>query len=327
MMDKLFDKTKPQCLGRYIFDVPISFTNALSDQVRINDVRIASKRIYYPAFEQRIRLREKELRNSSTVRQKDQPFLKQVYRINENTVVFDRNENSSSAGFGRVLEGHFYNNGVAFLLTSEIRDVSDSKYKKEREDYLNSGMDESSLNNKDQKLEEIKSLFSRLIGRESYDVQTQPGICIPEGFISDGNVKVIEKISFRYDLNDFILAVSSDSSIREGKSLLERDGEINAAIIKTGAHTLKKGQVALSGINAEEWLIKANQDIYRPVDKNVPYYTFTLYGNEKLADFKHPALSIELHNSGLETKDYTDSQLVDIWDRIIRTFRYRPDAF
>ncbi|MBT0731715.1 T6SS immunity protein Tli4 family protein, partial [Rosenbergiella nectarea] len=27
------------------------------------------------------------------------------------------------------------------------------------------------------------------------------------------------------------------------------------------------------------------------------------------------------------TKNYTDSQLVDLWDRITRTFRYRPGEF
>jgi type VI secretion system secreted protein VgrG len=34
-----------------------------------------------------------------------------------------------------------------------------------------------------------------------------------------------------------------------------------------------------------------------------------------------------LHNSGHEMKSYTDPQLVDIWGRIIRTFRYRSNAF
>ncbi|WP_410055582.1 T6SS immunity protein Tli4 family protein, partial [Pantoea sp.] len=56
-------------------------------------------------------------------------------------------------------------------------------------------------------------------------------------------------------------------------------------------------------------------------------YRFTFYGNEDIADLRHPVFSVELDNSGKETKSYTDSQLVDIWDRITRTFRYRPGAF
>lgn len=35
MTDTLFEQTKPQCLGRYLFDVPVSFTNTLADQVKL----------------------------------------------------------------------------------------------------------------------------------------------------------------------------------------------------------------------------------------------------------------------------------------------------
>lgn len=109
-------------------------------------------------------MREQELKKSHTVDPEDQPFLKQVYRINENTVIFDRNVNGSVPGFGRILEGHLYNNGVAFIVTTEITDLSEPKYKKDREDYLNSGSKESDLNNKHQKLAEIQGLLSRLKG-------------------------------------------------------------------------------------------------------------------------------------------------------------------
>lgn len=327
MTDKLFEQTKPQCLGRYIFDVPASLTNTLQDQVKINDVRIASKRLYRPAFEQRIRLREQELKNNHTVDPEDQPFLKQVYRINEDTVIFDRNINESVPGFGRILEGHLYDNGVAFIVTSKIRDVSEPKYQQDRDEYLNSGMKEAALNNKPQKLAEIQSLLARLKGRADNDVPVQPGSCIPDGFIVDSNIKADENISMVYRHGGFELVVNSNSTLGKGATLLERENEIVPVMIRVGAHTLKKGPVKLPGINAEEWLIKAKQDIYRPEDKNVNYYTFTLYGNEEIGDYNHPVFSLELDNSGHEIKDYTDPQLVDIWDRITRTFRYRPNAF
>lgn len=146
--------------------MPVSFTNALTDQVWIDDVRIASKRLFRPAFEQRIRLREQELKNSHTVDPIDGPFLKQVYRINSNTVIFDRNVNESVAGFGRILEGHLYHNGVSFVLTSKFRDVSDPKYQQDREEYLNSGTKKNDLNDKPQRLAEMQNLLSRLGGEK-----------------------------------------------------------------------------------------------------------------------------------------------------------------
>lgn len=327
MTDKLFEQTKPQCIGRYLFDVPDSFINTLTSQVNINDVNITSKRLYRPAFEQRIRLREQELKNSHTVDPEDQPFLKQVYQINENTVIFDRNRNGSVPGFGRILEGHLYDNGVAFIVTSRIRDLSDPKYQKDREDYSSNGMKESALNNKSQKLAEIESLLSRLKGRADDDVPSQPGICIPDGFIRDSDIKAGENISMLYREDNFELAVNSNNTLHKGETLLERGNEINPLMVILGAHSLKKGTVKLPGIDAEEWLIKGRQNIQRPEDKNIPHYMFTLYGNEKVADYKHPVFSVELDNTGLEVKKYTDSQLVGIWERITESFRYRPNAF
>ncbi|WP_046102311.1 T6SS immunity protein Tli4 family protein [Pantoea anthophila] len=326
MTDKLFEQTRPQCIGRYLFDVPASFSNVAMGQVKINEMRITSKRLYPPAFAQRIRLREQELNNSPTVDLKDLPYLKQVYRINDNAVIFDRNENGSVPGFGRVLEGHLYSNGVAFIVTTEITDLSDLKYKKDREDYLNSGSKESDLNDKPQKLAEMQSLLSRLKGREDEEVPVQPGICIPEGFISDTNMISRDDITYIYKPADFEIIVNIYNTLNKGKTLLERGNEINAALIRVGANTLKKGTVKLPDIDAEEWLMKGKQDIYQPKEKTVNYYTFQFYGNEKTGDLTHPVLSVELHNSGKETKTYTDSQLVDIWDRITRTFRYRTGS-
>ncbi|WP_148050405.1 T6SS immunity protein Tli4 family protein [Erwinia sp. JUb26] len=259
MTDKLFEQTKPQCLGRYLFDVPISFNNAAVGQVNINEMRISSKRLYPPAFEQRVRLREQELKNSPTVDPKYLPFLKQVYRINENTVIFDRNVNGSVPGFGRVLEGHRYNNGVAFIVTTTIRDLSDPKYKKDMDDYLNSGTREDALNNKPQKLEEMKILLSRIKGRKDDEVPEQPGVCIPDGFIYDVGSMSNDIINIIYNSDDFGLIVNSNSNLRKDGTLLGRAGEINPTLIRIGAHTLKKGVVNLPEINAEEWLVKGGR--------------------------------------------------------------------
>ncbi|MDU1575798.1 MAG: T6SS immunity protein Tli4 family protein [Pantoea sp.] len=327
MTDKLFEQTKPQCMGRFLFDMPVSFNNAATGQVKINEMRIDSKRLYPPAFAQRIRLREQELKNSPTVDPEDLPYLKQVYRIDKNTVIFDHNVNESVPGFARILEGHLYSNGVAFTVNIRIQDLSDPKYQKDKEDYLNSGTPEDALNDKSQRLAEMQSLLSRLKGRRDDEVPAGPGTCIPEGFIKDKDAMSDDVINIIYDSDDFGLIINTDNTLRKDKTLLERADENIATIIRIGAHTLRKGAVKLPEINAEEWLVKARQDIYHPEEKSVTAYRFTFYGNEDIADVRHPVFSVELNNSGKETKSYTDSRLVDIWDRITRTFRYRPGAF
>ncbi|MBT0731729.1 hypothetical protein HGT72_16375, partial [Rosenbergiella nectarea subsp. apis] len=129
-------------------------------------------RLYRPAFVQRIRLREEVLKNSHTVDPIDQPFLKQVYRVSENAVIFDRNRNESEGGVSRILEGHLYVDGVGFILSQEITDLSDPKYQKDREDFIKAGVSAGSLNTKPQKLAELQDLMSRLSGRKDDEIPT-----------------------------------------------------------------------------------------------------------------------------------------------------------
>ncbi|KEY58902.1 T6SS immunity protein Tli4 family protein [Serratia sp. DD3] len=324
VMDSLFSKSKSQCIGRYFFNVPDSFSNSLNDSVTINDMSIASKRLYRPAFEQRIKMREQELKNGNTIDPKDQPFIKQIYRLNDNAIIFDRNENESVPGFGRILEGHIYVDGVAFVIQTEITDYSDERYINEKKLFLSDGSSPATANNKAQKLAEMQDLLSRLSGRKDDEVPTQSGTCIPEGFIRDNGSKNKEAIMYLYENKNFVISIENNNTIEKDLSLLERGPEIEGAIRSSNSHTMRKGKVSLPSIEAEEWLIRGKQEVN---DNNVVNYIFSLYGNEKIATYRHPVFSIELHNQGKVTTEYSDAELVDIWDRVTRSFRFRSGAF
>lgn len=131
VVDALFEKTKPQCIGRYIIDVPINWENGSHDSLFIDDFHIESKFIYPPAFKQRIELREKELREwkQST---ENSPALKEVIQLpNSKGVIFDRNQSGSDDAY-RILEAHVYINNIAFIITTDILDLSDAKYADEK---------------------------------------------------------------------------------------------------------------------------------------------------------------------------------------------------
>ncbi|WP_395314555.1 T6SS immunity protein Tli4 family protein [Enterobacter sp. ECC-249] len=333
MVDNLFASTKTQCVGRYVFEVPTSFENTRTEDAKINEISISSKRLYRPAFEQRIRLREQELLNGHTVRTVDQPFLKQVYRINENAVIFDRNENESVPGFGRILEGHLYVDGVAFTLTQEITDLNDRKYQKDRADFINAGVSVGHLNTKPQKLAELQDLMSRLSGRKDDEIPTHPGTCISEGFIRDGNGKPKEDITFIYPHSSvFSFIVWSNNALKESTTMLERTGEIQSYINSINGRTLRKGETQIAGFAASEWLITAPPK--SSSDNPSAQLMFTAVANETNADFMHPSLDLTLSNEippeGSDTAPpsaYSDAELVAIWDRITRSFRLRDDAF
>ena len=326
MVDTLFTTTRTQCVGRYIFEVPASFANTLTDRAQINEVSISSKRLYRPAFEQRIRLREEKLQNSHTVDLIDRPFLKQVDRMSENAVIFDRNRNGSVPGFGRILEGHLYVDGVAFIITSEIRDLSDPKYNQDRISYLNGGMKESQLNTKPQKLAELKDLMSRLRGRKDDEIPTQPGTCISEGFIRDGSGKPKEDITFIYPHNSvFSLSVSTNTYLGDPASMLERSNEIQPYLTGINARTLRKNKTQIAGFEADEWLNTAPSE--KSPDNPSAQLLFNVIANEKIVDTRHPIIDLTLSNHALPPPTYSDAELVEIWERITRSFRVRNNAF
>ncbi|QUG75511.1 hypothetical protein GKQ23_11150 [Erwinia sp. E602] len=326
MVATLFATTKAQCVGRYVFEVPASFENTLTDRAQINEVNISSQRLYPPAFEQRIELREQALQHGHTVRTVDRPFLKQVYRLSENAVIFDRNRNESEAGYGRVLEGHLYVDGVAFILTQEINDLSDPKYQEDKESLIRAGVSIGSLNTKPAKLAELKDVMSRLSGRKNDDIPTQPGTCISEGFIRDGNGKPKEDITFVYPHSPvFSFVVWSNNTLKESTNMLERNGEIQSYLNQVNARTLRKGKTQIAGFDTSEWLATAPSE--KSPDNASAQLLFTAVANEKTADFRHPNLDMTLSNHALPPPAYSDAELVEIWDRITRSFRLRSNAF
>ncbi|PLV45963.1 hypothetical protein NV64_21905, partial [Erwinia sp. B116] len=173
VIDTLFAETKPQCIGRYVIDVPQSFNNSLRDMIFIDDFKISSKWIYPPAFQQRIKLREQELRdavNKPENEPEDAPFLKEKILLPESKgVIFDHNE-SDTPDIYRQLEAHIYVNHVAFVITTEFRDFSGEKNKEKKAKYLARGFTEADANTKPAKLAALQSLISRLSGRKDEEI-------------------------------------------------------------------------------------------------------------------------------------------------------------
>lgn len=321
LMDAFFEKITPQCIGPFVLDVPISFNNANGNQVFIDDFRIESKFIYPPAFRQRIELREQELRNGKTS-EKNAPVLKEIITLPDGKgVIFDRNK-SGQDDLIRTLEAHVYVDLIAFIITVDILDLSNSKYLNRKKTYENSGFSEYDMNEKPTKLAALQSLVSRLSGRKNEDIPFDKGICIPNGFIAADGSKHKEIISFTYENDDFILGFKSDNTaIGSNDTLFNRSAQINEAMSFSKKSTIKKEKLSPNGIPSLEWLMVGKQN--NKEDKNL--FEFILYSNEMIADSHKPLLYIGLNNADKNTQ-YSQSQLVDIWDRIVGSLRYKPNA-
>lgn len=329
MPETLFTHTKPQCIGRYLIDVPDSFNNSLKNMVFIDDFKVESKRLYKPAFQQKIMLREQELRDSTNKpgnKPQDAPFLKEVTHLPDGRgVIFDHNESGTPDIF-RQLEAHVYTNMIAFTITTEIRDYSNLKNSDKKVKYLGRGFTEAQSNTKPARLAAMKSLISRLSARKDEEIPTDKGVCIPDGFIKDDDGTHEEKVSFTYETDDFYFSVDTDNTyVGSDSTLLSRKAAIEEEQAEAHYHTLKYGELRPGGIPAQQWL-SAGMQQSNHIKGRFPDYRFTVYANETIASPTKPWVDIELNATDKQSK-YTESQMVKIWDRLVSTLRYRPNAF
>ncbi|MBM7344024.1 T6SS immunity protein Tli4 family protein [Pantoea coffeiphila] len=323
VIDTLFAQTKPQCIGRYVIGVPESFNNQLHDMIFIDDFKIESKPLYPPAFKQRVQLREQALHdavNKPENKPENAPFLKEVIILPDGRgVIFDHNE-SGTPDIYRKLEAHVYVNMVAFMITANFRDFSGEKNKQDKIEYLSDGFTEADANTKPAKLVALKSLISRLSGRKDDGIPVAKGICIPNGFIHDDGEKHREKITFSYENDDFILGVYTNNTyMGSDDTLFNRTAEVEKTLKIANQHTLKKYALSPGGVPAQAWLSGGPQTI----DNNVnPLYEFDLYANEADATPAKPWLTIGINNFDKKTR-YSQAQMIEIWDRLVNSLRYK----
>lgn len=322
VINTLFAQTKPQCIGRYVIDVPESFNNQLYDMIFIDDFKIESKPLYAPAFKQRVQLREQALRDAINKPEndpKDAPFIKENITLPEGKgVIFDSNRTGSDDLYRR-LEAHVYVNGISFIITTDIRDFSASKYKERKAEYIKTTTEEQT-NTKPAKLAAMQSLISRLSGRKDEDIPSAKGVCIPNGFIRDDGEKHIEKITFSYESDDFIMGVYTNNTyMGSNDTLFNRTAEIDKTLKIANQYTIKKYILSPGGVPVQAWLSGGPQAVKNNVN---PLYEFDLYANEADATPTKPWLTMGINNFDKKTR-YSEAQMIEIWDRLVNSLRYK----
>ncbi|MEI9699092.1 T6SS immunity protein Tli4 family protein [Moellerella wisconsensis] len=322
MVESLFSETKPQCAGIYVVEVPASFNNG-THKATYDDFDIESQFIYPPAFKQRIELREQALRNQKSS-QKNAPVLKEIIQLPDNQgVIFDRNKSGSQDSY-RMLEAHVYINHIAFIITSDFRDFSDKKYEEKKAQYLARGFTEVESNQKPTKLVAMRSLISRLSGRSDHEVPTTKGGCIPNGFIADNGEYHKIVVGFSYKNDDFQFDINTyNTFIANGDSLFKRSAAVNDEIKNFHMKIFKKEALEINGIPIEALFSNGIQAYDK---KNLHVYDFFLIGNEKIASKIKPIIKLEIDSQYKQTR-YSEAQMVEIWDRIVGSLRYKPNTF
>lgn len=334
-MQEMLKEMKTRCIGRYLIDLPASFSLNRSsvlfednywvaDISMADDLRktyIATGRMYYPAFEQFIQRREQELKNEVVWDPLDGPFLKNVRSLPDGMkgIIFERNESVGTGDAIRVLEAYLYTNGVAVKLQKESVNDSAPRYEEDRHgnpirNYIPRDIDR------------MTGLLARITGREPDDIPTVHGSCIADAFISaDKYGQEQEDIYAGYTsdaLRGFLVSVEMDNYTKERDSVLERADDIASALSKAHGHIVRKGAFNVNGLHAEELLtaiVKSSKDESR--------YGFDLFINEMTANYKAPGLIVSLNNINEPSATYSQEEIISFWDAITRTIRFKSGVY
>ena len=332
-MKKINDEIKSYCVGRYMLDLPSSFT-AYNDSVSLEEnswtavisrpediykTYLATKKMYPPGFKQLIALREKTLQNSKTVDAQDMPFLKKIWLLPDGMdgVIFERNENVGASDAMRILEGYLYTNGVVIKLQKQTVNDSASRYERQR----NGDPIQNYVAND---ISQMQSLMARISGRENDVIPTIPGSCITHAFIaSDPTGVEREDISIGFEsqrLEHIRIILSTDNFTREDDTVLDRAGEIKSNLYR--GQVERKGAFDVNGLQAQELLatgLQAYQD--------EPRYSFNMFINEMTASYKTPNFILTLENDSMPATSYSKEEIITFWDNLSRSVRIRPGAF
>lgn len=314
----------PRCVGRYLVDLPASFTTGPDNMLAfVNKSPIRYKRLYRPAFEQKIRLRKAALEKKKALDPLDLPFLKQVHPLPEGMegVIFERNESHSVHDVSRILEAHLYTNGVAVEIEMTADDGLAERYAERRKLYP-----EIYGNNVPQRLAELTDLLTRISGKKETDIPIAAGFCLPELFIADGKGSQKERYGMIYTSPDYPYLkfdFDSDNFNNSADSLLERSAMMERKIKEAEGHTIASGRRELNGLYAEQWLAMGNSGN----GEGEKALRFAVNIHEKTAGPETPRLSVSFSQRGLEGEGrLSEHEAVSIWQSITDTLRMRPGA-
>ncbi|MCT4737899.1 T6SS immunity protein Tli4 family protein [Raoultella ornithinolytica] len=334
-MNKINAEMKPYCVGRYMLDLPSSFT-AYNDSAPLDEniwaavisrpedmykTYLVTKKMYRPGFVQLLARREGELREGHTIRSENMPFLKKIWQLQNGLdgVIFERNTNESAADAMRVLEGYLYTNGVVIKLQKQTVNDSASRYERQRNG-------DPIQNYVARDVSQMQSLMARISGRDNDVIPTKPGSCITHAFIAtDPTAREREDINIGLISNTFDnirVVVSNDNFTREENTVLDRMGEIKSNISRSRGGIERKGAFSVNGLQAQEFLATGLQE-----DNDEPRYQFEMYINEMTASYKAPGFMLTLDNQRMSPTSYSKEEIIAFWDEISRSVRLRPGTF
>ncbi|NGX89990.1 hypothetical protein GW579_23200 [Rahnella sp. Lac-M11] len=317
-VSEILTNRKSYCIGSYSIELPDGMApdSTTRPVIRFDDINITTQRLYLPSFEQRIQLREDELRKTKPVDPINGSYLKAVYSLenNEKGVVFERMESVSVPDSARILETHLYKDSVAFTLEMKARNGENERYDKYRDEYPR-----LYINNVPQKLNELNNIISGIVDAKDNTPSRSGELCFPGWRILSNKIEHRNNfIAFSQVFPgnpDLYITLKYDNYMKAQESFADFKSYDESLIEKNGGAIIKKGFTFVNGIKAEEWLSK---DI---LHNGNYFYDFYLVINGRKSSESEPKLvvNLSLENKKNANPQMSDAEMFAIWDEIINT--------
>ncbi len=335
-IEKIIAIMSTRCVGRYLIDLPESFVLAWNPEAVVEGVKISVRPMSLELFERALNDREVKLKNEHMDGRSAIPYLRRIEHTPSIKLgkVFNRAEDSGSAGIGRVFELLAWKDG--YSISAEIKAT----------DYHGAGFNrpDDPADNSSQKLANLLKVYERTRGRNLDAIPSEKGLCIPNGFI-EGGASIDEGLSISYALKnspDLYFQFGEQGGLHEKTTLLERTGQIEKEMKLSGTQTIRKGKRNIFDLPYEEWLMKG------PTPDRVPGTMFVIHGNEVAEGPDKPFITLELFNGfrisqppdlsdeqkerlglykELDRATLSEAEAVALWEKVVPTLRVRPGAF
>jgi len=318
-IDKLFEKTKPVCFGRFLIDVPADAEALFGPQAfgpKIETIENGSK-----AIKKMASVKQAEL---EAIKHREEPgsLLRAAIDgpVNGSRVLLFR-EDETATYVMRIL-GYLNVPPHAFIYKTATVGKS----------IFSAG--ESTV---ETEMQELTYVANNLRARQPDEVPAEPGVCLDLGFIKDDSGKFQEEFSigFRFpSLPDVSFSISSNKDARRDSTFEERRSEAKKAAMMfaplatlfSKVKTLREGHHKVSKWMGEEALFR------RPLeDEKGVWHEF---------QFEYPGVRYDHHNPGWDAALFTgvkndqagsqasslsDEEAIALWDRMLSTMRLRVE--
>lgn len=290
-------------MGRFLIDAPEG--SRLSDGNYKYDFAQFEKPILVTVAEFDKEMSEKEARLRSGIHEIESTLLRQVSRPQDNAVVFAYWESFGTAGLINV-DGYKWIDGIQYKIVDKADD-----------------------NKQDLAVRSMIKYMARLRPRAESEIPTETGYCFAGGFIADDDW-MNEEVGVDIDLPDHPdVVLSIDifplASHKHDTPLLDRVGGVLQGLGKlaSGVQVLRKGERQIGPYKGQEYLVST------PGSGGSRAHSF-IWETQGEGTLDTPFISIEFSsgrpdgNGNPQPTRLTNAQALQLWDRIVGSFRLRP---